>query len=143
MPVHNRSFAFTSALDLLSAIKTKAVSPVEVMQDCIQRMQALEPTLNCFVTTTPEMALRAARQAERAVMAGEALGALHGIPISVKDLIAVGGIKQTFGSRTQASHVAAADAPSVPASPSTPRSTTSPAARLVRACQQRITSAPG
>jgi len=113
MPVHNRSFAFTSALDLLSAIKTKAVSPVEVMQDCIQRMQALEPTLNCFVTTTPEMALRAARQAERAVMAGEALGALHGIPISVKDLIAVGGIKQTFGSRTQASHVAAADAPSV------------------------------
>ena len=107
------SFAYTSAIDLLSAFRTRAVSPVEVMQDCLSRMQQLEPLLNCFVTATPEAALESARQAESSIMAGEPLGALHGIPISVKDLIAVGGVKQTFGSRTLVSNVAATDAPSV------------------------------
>ena len=107
------SFAYTSALDLPSAISTRAVSPVEVMQDCLSRMQQLEPLLNCFVIATPEAALDAARQAERAIKAGESLGALHGIPISVKDLIAVGGVRQTFGSRTLANNMAGTDAPSV------------------------------
>ena len=106
-------FAYTSAIDLLSAFRTRAVSPVEVMQDCLSRVQQLEPLLNCFVTATPEAALESARQAESSIMAGEPLGALHGIPISVKDLIAVGGVKQTFGSRTLVSNVAATDAPSV------------------------------
>lgn len=113
MSHQTHSFAYTSAIDLLRAIKSRDVSPVEIMQDCLSRMQALESSLNCFVTATPETALEAARQAERAVMAGEPLGALHGIPISVKDLIAVGGVKQTFGSRTLASNMAATDAPSV------------------------------
>ncbi len=113
MPQHKPSFAYTSAIDLLSAIKTRAVSPVEVVQDCLSRMQLLEPSLNCFVTATPKTALEAARRAERAIMAGKPLGALHGLPISVKDLIAVGGIRQTFGSRTMAGNVAATDAPSV------------------------------
>ena len=92
MSQHASSFAYTSAIDLLNAFKTRAVSPVEVMQDCLSRMQQLEPLLNCFVTATPETALAAARQAEQAIMAGEPLGALHGIPISVKDLITVGGV---------------------------------------------------
>ena len=113
MRQESSSFAYTSALDLLSAIRTRAVSPVEVMQDCLSRMQQLEPLLNCFVTATPEAALDAARQAERAVMAGESLGALHGMPISVKDLIAVGGVRQTFGSRTLVNNMAGTDAPSV------------------------------
>ena len=107
MSQESSSFAYASALDLLSAIKTRAVSPVEVMQDCLSRMQQLEPSLNCFVTATPEAALDAARQAERAIMAGDPLGALHGIPISVKDLIAVSGVRQTFGSRTLANNMAA------------------------------------
>lgn len=113
MSHQSSSFAYTSAIDLLNAFKTRAVSPVEVMQDCLSRMQQLEPLLNCFVIATPEAAFEAARQAERAIMAGEPLGALHGIPISVKDLIAVGGVKQTFGSRTLSNNVAATDAPSV------------------------------
>ena len=106
-------YAYTSAIELARLIAARQVSPREVMHACLARMEALEPHLNCFVTATPDEALAAAGRAERAVMAGETLGALHGVPVSVKDLIAMGGVRQTFGSRTMASHVAAADAPSV------------------------------
>ena len=109
--MHN--YAYTSAIELGRAIAKKEVSPVEVMKQCLQRMEALEPKLNCFVTPMPEQAMAAARQAEKVVLLGEALGVLHGIPISVKDLIAVGGVKLTFGSRAMAENVAGADAPSV------------------------------
>ena len=106
-------YAYTPALELRRAIAAREVSPTEVMRRCLERQAALEPTLNCFVTLTPEEALGAAERAEKAVMAGEPLGALHGIPISVKDLIAMGRIRQTFGSRTLASNIASADAPAV------------------------------
>ena len=108
-----QNHAYTSATDLAKAIRSREVSPVEIMRQCLERKDALEPGLNCFVTATPEAAMDAARRAEKAVMAGEQLGALHGIPISVKDLIAVGGVRQTFGSRTMASNIAASDAPAV------------------------------
>lgn len=108
-----QNYAYTSALDLSQAIASRDVSPVEVMQHCLRRMEALEPSLNCFVTPMPEQAMAAARQAERAVLAGEPLGPLHGLPISVKDLIAVGGVPMTFGSRVMAKNIAGADAPSV------------------------------
>lgn len=108
-----QNYAYTSAIELGKAIASKEVSPVEIMQQCLQRMEALEPTLNCFVTPMPEQAMVAAKRAEKAVLAGEELGALHGIPVSVKDLIAVGGVRMTFGSRSMADNIAAADAPSV------------------------------
>jgi aspartyl-tRNA(Asn)/glutamyl-tRNA(Gln) amidotransferase subunit A len=70
--------------------------------------------LNCFVTQTPETALEAARRAEAAIMRGDApLGLLHGLPVSVKDLITMGGVRCSFGSRSAAENIAAADAPSV------------------------------
>lgn len=104
---------FMSAIELRDAIASKRVSPVEVVRHALDRMDALEPRLNCFVTRTPESALAAARQVERAIMAGEPIGALAGLPISVKDLIAIGGVRQTFGSRVMADNIAATDAPSV------------------------------
>ena len=106
-------YPFTSATELALAIATRQVSPVEVMRQCLERQATLEPLLNCFVTVMPESAVEAARRAEQAVMNGSPLGALHGVPISVKDLIAVGGIRQTFGSRTLGDNIAQADAPSV------------------------------
>ncbi|MBC7608293.1 MAG: amidase [Polaromonas sp.] len=106
-------YAYTTALELGRAIATRQVSPVEIMTSCLDRMNSLEPQLNCFVTATPEVAMAAARRAEKAVMAGEPLGALHGLPLSVKDLIAMGGVRQTFGSRTLSGNIAALDAPSV------------------------------
>jgi Asp-tRNA(Asn)/Glu-tRNA(Gln) amidotransferase A subunit family amidase len=105
--------AFTSALELRAAMGRKEISPVEVVTAAIARMEAYEPVLNCFVTRTPELALEAAKAAEAAILAGEDPGALGGLPISVKDLIAVGGVRLTFGSRTMAGNIAPADAPSV------------------------------
>lgn len=109
--MHN--YPFTSAISLAKALADKDVSAVEVMRDCLDRQAALEPQLNCFVTAMPDQAMAAARRADEALQAGKPLGPLHGLPISVKDLIAVGQVKQTFGSRTMADNIAASDAPSV------------------------------
>lgn len=107
------TFAYMTAIELKDRIARKVVSPVEVVQDALGRMEALEPTLNCFVEPTPDLAMNAARAAEQAVTAGEPLGLLHGLPISIKDLITVGGVRCTFGSKAMAENVAAMDAPSV------------------------------
>jgi Asp-tRNA(Asn)/Glu-tRNA(Gln) amidotransferase A subunit family amidase len=104
---------YKTALELKEMIAKKKVSPVEVVKQSLKRMETLEPKLNCMVTPTPELALDAAKKAETAVMKGEKLGLLHGLPISVKDLIAVGGVRCAFGSRATATNVAAVDAPSV------------------------------
>jgi len=108
-----QSYPYTSAVELLGMIRSRQASPVEIMQQCLARMDGLEPRINAFVTRTPELAMEAARRAEKAVMDGGELGALHGLPVSVKDLIAVGYVRLTFGSRTAAENVADADAPSV------------------------------
>src|SRR5690606_18138514 len=102
---------FMSALETRAAIARKEVSPVEVVQRALERMDETEPRLNAFATRTPELALAAARKAEQAVMDGTALGLLHGLPVSIKDLITVAGVPCSFGSRTQADNLAALDAP--------------------------------
>ncbi|MFV9452739.1 amidase [Rhodococcus sp. NM-2] len=106
-------FSYLTAFELRRLISTKQVSPVEVTEAALTRMDDLEPTLNAFVTATPDVALKAARAAEAQVLAGGQLGKLHGIPLSVKDLIDVEGVRTTFGSKTRADNVARADAPSV------------------------------
>ena len=105
--------AFRTALELRRAIAAKQVSPVEIMQATLERAERFDPKLNCFATYTPELALEAARKAEQELMTGRPTGPLHGLPISVKDLIAVKDLKLTFGSRAAANNVAAVDAPSV------------------------------
>lgn len=105
--------AYGTALELRSVMERGELSAVEVVGASIERMEALEPTLNAFVTPTPEIALAAAREADGRLARGETLGPLHGLPISVKDLINVGGVRTTFGSRLMADNVVEADAPSV------------------------------
>lgn len=105
--------AFSTAVDLTAAIRNGDVSAVEVVEASLARAQAQQPTLNSFVTLSPELALEQARAADAARAAGRSLGALHGLPISVKDLIAVQGLPFTSGSRAMANHVAAVSAPSV------------------------------
>ena len=104
---------YRTALELRSALATGELSAVEVVGASIERMEALEPALNAFVTPTPEMALASARKADERRARGEALGPLHGLPISVKDLINVGGVRTTFGSLLMEGNVVEADAPSV------------------------------
>ena len=103
---------WTDATELARLIRSRAVSPVEVVRRSLQRLETLEPRLKAFVTPTPELALSAAREAEAAVMRGDPLPPLAGIPVSVKDNIAVKGVPLTFGSRTRQSK-AAMHAPAV------------------------------
>src|SRR5262245_63331215 len=106
-------FDFMTARELARRIARREVSPVEVTRRALGRAEATQKSLNSFFLIMDEQALAAARAAEDAVMRGEPLGPLHGVPFSAKDLIAVGGLPFCFGSRTMADNVAAADAPAV------------------------------
>jgi amidase/aspartyl-tRNA(Asn)/glutamyl-tRNA(Gln) amidotransferase subunit A len=78
--------AWRSAADLAKQIRERTLSPVEVMQAVIARIEARNPSLNAMVFTDFEGALAAARKAEEAVMSGAELGPLHGVPTAMKDL---------------------------------------------------------
>ncbi|MGH8856621.1 MAG: amidase, partial [Polaromonas sp.] len=86
-----------TARELASLIRRKQVSPVEVVAATLRRIEA-KAELNAFITVTGDLALDAARRAEKAVMAGEALSPLHGVPYSVKDLTLTAGVRTTMGS---------------------------------------------
>ena len=91
-------------LDVAEMIRTRRVSPVEVIERVLARIDALDGTLNAFITVCSEEARREARLAEREIVAGHYCGPLHGIPVSVKDLFATKGIRTTAGSRILADH---------------------------------------
>src|SRR5215211_4858867 len=93
-------FAYMTALDMRRLIKTRQASPVEIVTSALRRLEAMQPVLNPFVTITPDLALEAARRAEQKVMAGDDSGLLTGLPLSIKDLTAVKGVRFTSGSRT-------------------------------------------
>ena len=78
-------------------IGQRALSPVELMRACLQRMEALNPGVNALATTDFERAMDAARAAEAQVMRGDALGLLHGMPLGVKDLQDTAGLRTTYG----------------------------------------------
>jgi aspartyl-tRNA(Asn)/glutamyl-tRNA(Gln) amidotransferase subunit A len=106
-------FDIMSAVKLRDLIARREVSPVEVTRRALHKAEATQSALNTFCLLLPDAALAAARAAADAVMRGERLGPLHGVPLSVKDLIAVGGLPFRFGSRTMKDNVAGADAPAV------------------------------
>ncbi len=85
------------AVALAALVRRKEASPVEIVQAALARIEARRE-LNAFITVTADQALAAARHAEAAVMAGEPLGPLHGIPYSVKDLTLTAGVRTTMGS---------------------------------------------
>jgi len=87
-----------SALELRRLIGTKEISPVEVMESCIARTEAVNPAVNAMVTTNYNAARIEAKEAENAVLDGDDLGLLHGLPIGIKDLETTGGIRTTYGS---------------------------------------------
>ena len=89
---------FTPAWRLRQLIGEKRVSPVELAELFLRRIEELNPTLNAYLTVTADQALDSAREAEAAVQRGDSLGPLHGVPISIKDLAATKGIRTTRGS---------------------------------------------
>ena len=101
--------------DLAENIRKKRVSPVEAVQACLDRIERLNDGLRAFISVYPDLALADARAAEAAVMAGDDLGPLHGVPLAIKDLFAVRGMARTCGSRLIAEGPGTADAESVAA----------------------------
>jgi len=106
-------FDAMTAVELRGRIARREISPVEVTRCALDKADATQATLNAFFFLMSDEAMAAAKAAEQAVMRGDSLGPLHGVPFSAKDLIAVGGQRFAFGSRCMADNVAVADAPSV------------------------------
>jgi Asp-tRNA(Asn)/Glu-tRNA(Gln) amidotransferase A subunit family amidase len=99
-----------SALDLARLIRTRKVSPLEAVDASLARIAAINPTLNAFCFVYAEEARAKARAAERQVMAGAALGPLHGVPIAIKDLTKTKGKRTTLGSKIWESWIPDEDA---------------------------------
>jgi len=95
---------------LARAIAGREVSPVEVVQAHLDRIAALDSKLRAFITVSADAALAAAKAAEAGVMAGERLGALHGVPLALKDLYMTRGVRTTGGSRILADWIPEQDA---------------------------------
>jgi Asp-tRNA(Asn)/Glu-tRNA(Gln) amidotransferase A subunit family amidase len=101
------------ATELAARIRRREASPVEVTEAVLARMERLDGRLGAFCTPTPELARAMARAAEAAVMRGEPLGPLHGVPVSIKDMTWTKGIRTTRGSRLFADFVPEEDPPVV------------------------------
>jgi aspartyl-tRNA(Asn)/glutamyl-tRNA(Gln) amidotransferase subunit A len=104
---------FTPAVELGELIRGRALSPVVITRVVLERVEKLDGRLGAYVAIHAERALQDARRAEQAVMAGERLGPLHGVPLSIKDNFWTAGDRTTFGSRLLADFVPTEDAPSV------------------------------
>lgn len=100
-------------IEVAEKIRTKEVSPVEVAESSLARLEEVEPLLTAFVTTTPELALEQAKAAEKEIADGKYRGPLHGIPLGVKDLYDTAGIRTTSSSAQRADYVPDADSVSV------------------------------
>lgn len=96
--MNQEDLCFTPATELARRIRDRSLSPVEIMDAVLARAEALEPKLNAICTPTFDTARAAARAAEAAVMRGDALGALHGLPLTIKDLALTKGVRSMGGS---------------------------------------------
>jgi aspartyl-tRNA(Asn)/glutamyl-tRNA(Gln) amidotransferase subunit A len=96
---------FKSVAELAPLIKTRKLSPVEVVRACLDRIDAVNPKVNAFITVTGEQALEQARKAEVEIGAGRYRGPLHGVPYAPKDLFATKGIRTTNGSKATANWI--------------------------------------
>jgi len=101
---------YLSVHDLAGRIRRREVSPVEVVETHLRRIEALNPGLSAFFTLTGDRALEEARLAEAEIAAGRWRGPLHGVPYGAKDIIETAGIRTTHGSSFFRDHVPAEDA---------------------------------
>jgi len=104
---------FLTASELRARIARREVSPVEVACVVLDRVERLQPALNCFITIAAEAALRESRSAEDATTRGDGVGLLHGLPFTAKDLVDTAGVRTTYGSLLFRDHVPSEDAVAV------------------------------
>lgn len=89
----------SSIHELSKLISSKSLSPVDLVEDTLERIDALDEELHAYITVTRDSARKEAKKAEMDIRDGKYLGPLHGIPVSLKDLIYVSGVRSTSGSR--------------------------------------------
>jgi aspartyl-tRNA(Asn)/glutamyl-tRNA(Gln) amidotransferase subunit A len=94
-------------------LRAREITAVRAIEDCLQRIEADNPRLNAFILVMAADALRQAREADRELAAGRDRGPLHGVPISIKDLIDIRGVPTTAASRVREGSVADRDAPTI------------------------------
>jgi Asp-tRNA(Asn)/Glu-tRNA(Gln) amidotransferase A subunit family amidase len=102
-----------TAVGIARRIKDGELSPVEVTEACLDRIYERNDRTNAFVTITDDLARDMAEEAEQAIISGEPLGPLHGVPVAIKDLDDVQGIPTTSGSLLFEDRVAESDSPYV------------------------------
>jgi aspartyl-tRNA(Asn)/glutamyl-tRNA(Gln) amidotransferase subunit A len=91
-------------------IRSRQVSPVELTRSCLERIEALQPVINSFITVMADKALDRARDCEREIMQGDYRGPLHGVPVGLKDNLALAGVTATIGSKILKNNVPDYDA---------------------------------
>lgn len=101
-----------SVASLAELIRRHAVSPVEVAEAYLHRIDEINPSLNAIVTISPTV-LEEAREAESALARGDEVGPLHGVPLTIKDTIETAGLRCTSGSLLRADYIPEKDAPAV------------------------------
>ncbi len=106
----NLEINYMSVVEMVAAIKSRRLSPVEVMAAVLSRIEQLNPQVNAYCTLVADSARQQARAAEARVMKGGELGPLHGVPVSIKDLVFTRGIRTTGGSRIYRDFVPQQDA---------------------------------
>src|SRR5688500_16900648 len=99
-----------TAAEIADAYAKAKLSPVELVQSLLARIEKLDPKLNAFIDVGAERALDEARQAEKEIRAGRSRGALHGVPIALQDIIDVAGLRTSCHSKIMEKHVAKSDA---------------------------------
>ena len=95
----------TPGYELAAQIREKKVSPTELTEHYLRRIEDLNPKLNAFLTVAGDEAVASAKASEEKLMAGQIQGPLHGVPISLKDLEMTSGIRSTLGSLIYENHV--------------------------------------
>jgi aspartyl-tRNA(Asn)/glutamyl-tRNA(Gln) amidotransferase subunit A len=96
--------------DVAPRLASGKVKSEKLTEECLSQIEALNPKLNAFITVTADNALKTARAADKDIAGGRYRGPLHGIPVSLKDLVDIKGVRTTAGSLVRADHVAAEDA---------------------------------
>jgi aspartyl-tRNA(Asn)/glutamyl-tRNA(Gln) amidotransferase subunit A len=104
------SLPFPTLLAASTALHAKQISPLELTQICLQRIEAIDPQITAFITLTAESALDEARITTEEIVHGNYRGVLHGIPLAIKDLFDVRGVATTAGSPLLRDNVAQDDA---------------------------------
>src|SRR6266700_7593278 len=105
-----RDLCFTPAGELARLYRARKVSPLDMMQVVLERIDLVNPRVNAIVTLDRDGALWQARRATAALKRGATLGPLHGIPVGIKDVTATKGIRTTYGSKLFEQHVPDEDA---------------------------------